>query len=72
MRTTTDGWIISTVEPEGEYAGLEMGRLWLHSPTPRVTLWHWYEADSVPDARRLADRAATMTREDFEAYHAAQ
>jgi len=73
MQQTLDGWTISTVEQQCRYAGEEMGKVWLHNPhTSGASQWRWYQADSVPDARRLAAQAATMTQEAFEHYYDSQ
>jgi hypothetical protein len=66
MAHTTDGWLISTVEQYGHYAGEELGKVWLKDPRPRTDTWLWFEIGTAHEAARAAAKAATMTAEAFE------
>jgi hypothetical protein len=66
MAHTTDGWLISTVEQDGQYAGEEMGKVWLKDPRPRTNTWIWFSIGTPREADVAAEKARTMTAEAFE------
>ena len=60
---TTDGCTITTIEQEGEYAGQDVGRLWIrHGHT-----WTWY-GGFIDEARRqeVLAQAQGMTAVAFD------
>jgi hypothetical protein len=66
MTHTTDGWLISTVEQYGRYAGEEVGKVWLKDPRPRTDTWIWFSIGTPHEAAVAAEHASTMTAEAFE------
>ncbi len=62
---TTDGHTITTIEQEGEYAGNDLGRLWIHGGH----MWTWY-GGFITEARRqeVIAIAQTMTADAFDAW----
>jgi hypothetical protein len=64
MRTqTTDGYVVTTVEQSGEFAGEEIGRVFLLRESGYD---YWGFADTAV-AERIASTATTLSRQQFEA-----
>jgi hypothetical protein len=67
--TTTDGCLITTIEQEGNYAGEDIGKLWIHGP--QRWRWAWYGSFASLTARDAAMAVAqTMTAMAFDAWFA--
>jgi hypothetical protein len=67
MPETLDGCTISKVEPEGEYAGRDIGRLWIRFPD-RIG-WTWYGGFANAGRRDFCyAKAQTMTAQDFDVW----
>ena len=60
---TLDGKTITTTEQEGDYAGEDVGRIWIHAGNT----WAWY-GGFADDARRqeVLAQAQAMTFLDFD------
>jgi hypothetical protein len=64
---TLDGCTVTKFEQDGEYAGRDMGRLWIQ--TPNRIGWTWYGGFATMARRDFCYRKAqTMTAQDFDVW----
>lgn len=64
MAQTTDGCSVTTVDQMGDYAGQEVGRVWLqHTPAQ----WVWWQCDTCLEADALVEKAQQLTAAAFAA-----
>lgn len=64
--TTLDGCPITTIEQEGDYAGEDLGRIWIQSA---AHVWAWY-GNFATEARRqeCLEQAQRMTAVAFDTW----
>ena len=65
MAQTLDGYTITTIEQEGDYAGQDVGRLWFKTPQRHEWCWYGGFANEVRRQDVLA-KAQTLTFKDFD------
>lgn len=65
---TQDGAMITTIEQEGNWAGRDIGRLWIRDPLPPLNAWTIYIGFPGHEERQRAiDMATGLTAAEFEA-----
>lgn len=62
---TTDGYTITTIEPDGDYAGEDLGRIWIYKG--HRSAWYGGFANEARRQEVLA-QAQSMTADAFDAW----
>lgn len=63
--TTKDGYYWTTVEQEGEYAGEDVGRIWVQQDNT----WSWYGFRSMEEQAEGCQIIGTMTLREFDLWY---